>query len=222
MDCGEPELDIVERAPDAIPDSADDRKALIVSAAYQLLDDCGLDGLTVRAVLKAAGINRRAFYAHFADKDQLVVAVFSRSIQRLTEECCRNINGLDDPVDCLRSIVSHIVVGGSKKASADERHVRRRAALCREHMRLAEARPADLKQVLHPLIRLISKLLAEGMDLGRVRRDDPEQLANLVYNVVSTTVHAATLAQEERGREADEQVKLAEQIWQFCQRGIAP
>ena len=100
--------------------------------------------------------------------------------------------------------------------------VRRSAALCREHMRLAESRPGDLKQALRPLIDLMSEQLAEGMARGQVREGDPEELAAFVYNLVSTTVHAILLAQDMSRVAAVDRISLAERVWAFCRRGVAP
>ena len=70
------------RAPqtdDAIAE-LDDRNQQIVAAAYDLLDEEGLEGLTIRAVLQRTGLARRALYDRFAGKDDLVLAVFDHTI----------------------------------------------------------------------------------------------------------------------------------------------
>src|SRR3974390_2827646 len=46
-----------------------ERSRRIVEAAYDLLNEAGLDGLTIRAVLEKTGLSRRAFYERFAGKD---------------------------------------------------------------------------------------------------------------------------------------------------------
>src|SRR6185437_5015781 len=61
-------------------DASPDRARLLISAAYDLLESEGLEGLTIRAVLKRTGLARRAFYERFAGKDDLVLAVFEQTI----------------------------------------------------------------------------------------------------------------------------------------------
>jgi len=61
-----------------------ERSRQIVEAAYQLLEEKGLEGLTIRAVLTKTGLSRRAFYERFADKDELVLAVFEETIRLAT------------------------------------------------------------------------------------------------------------------------------------------
>ena len=46
---------------------------LIVRAAAKLLREQGLDGAPVDAVMAAAGLTRGGFYAHFADKTEMIV-----------------------------------------------------------------------------------------------------------------------------------------------------
>lgn len=193
----------------------------ITAAAHRLLDAAGLEGVTIRAVLGESGINRRAFYERFADKDQLMLAVFAEAIQLVAAVCRTATAGVDDPMERLKFVVDYLVVGDRSTPSPGRASVRRHAALCREHMRLAESRPGDLKLALRPLIGLMAEQLAEGMARGAIRRDDPEALAGFVYNLVSTTVHAVMLAQEAGGAAADRDA-LAARMWAFCRRGVAP
>ena len=58
-----------------------ERSRRIVEAAYELLEEDGLEGLTIRAVLNKTGLSRRAFYERFEGKDDLVLAVFEQTIQ---------------------------------------------------------------------------------------------------------------------------------------------
>jgi hypothetical protein len=128
----------------------------------------------------------------------------------------------------LRLILTCLAQGKRSLDDADRgQSSRRAAAMSREHLRLAESRPGDLQVALSPLVGLISRQLDEGMKAGQVRDSDPQRLATLVYNLVSTTAHAKFLAQEvarpRRARRVQtaEDVRLAKDIWDFCRRAIA-
>jgi TetR/AcrR family transcriptional repressor of nem operon len=54
----------------------------IINAAASLLLEKGPDGVNVDAVMKAAGLTRGGFYAHFEDKDALVLAALDRAFER--------------------------------------------------------------------------------------------------------------------------------------------
>jgi AcrR family transcriptional regulator len=199
-----------------------ERSRKIVDAAYELLEQDGLEGLTIRAVLLRTGLSRRAFYERFEGKDDLVLAVFEQTIRLITSLYGAQVAALADPMQRLQLVVNGIVLGKTDLAGpAGTQSGRRGAALSREHLRLAESRPADLQTALQPLLELITRLLAEGMEAGVVRRDDPQRLASLVYNVVSSTVHTELLAQEGAQPDQERRKRLAADIWEFCRRAIA-
>jgi len=198
-----------------------ERSRSIVEAASELLIEEGLDGLTIRAVLKKSGLSRRAFYERFADKDELVLAVFEQTVRLATRHYAEQIRSLQDPMERLRLIITCVVLGQSTLQGVENTHSNRRgAAMSREHLRLAESRPADLQAALTPLIALIAQQLSSGMKLGMVRGDDPQRLATLVYNLVSTTVHTELLAHENVQPDRSHRVQLATDIWEFCRRAI--
>lgn len=198
-----------------------ERSRQIVLAAYELLDKEGLNGLTIRAVLKKTGLSRRAFYERFADKDELVLAVFEQTIRLAASQYSEQVKSFSDPIERLRRIVICICLGKSALDGVDrEQTSRRAAAMSREHLRLAEARPDDLQAALRPLIGLIAQQLSDGMAVGAVRSDDPQRMAALVYNLVSTTVHTAFLAEENARPNRPQRAELAAGIWEFCRRAI--
>lgn len=211
------------RAPITEEEAGPDRGQQIVDAAYELLAESGLEGLTIRAVLARTGLARRAFYERFAGKDDLVLAVFEQTLRQAAAYFGELVAPIDDPVERLRLIVTSIVVGTLGLEGTETREGDRRgAAMSREHLRLAEARPADLEAALRPLIALIAKQLSDGMEAGSVRKVAPARLATLVYNTVSTTTHAELLAQETAELDRERRSQLADDIWEFCRRAIAP
>lgn len=203
-----------------VAEAGPDRTRQLIDAAYALLEDEGLEGLTIRAVLKKTGLARRAFYERFAGKDDLMLAVFEHTIRLAAIHYAEQVNTLRDPMERLKHIVTSIGLGkGSLDGEDSDLSNRRGAAMSREHLRLAESRPADLQAALSPLMMLIAQELSDGIDAGSVRQCSPQRLATLVYNLVSTTVHTELLA-EESGQPARRQ-ELAADIWEFCRRAIA-
>lgn len=193
----------------------------IVTAAYELLETGGLEGLTIRAVLKRTGLARRALYEQFAGKDDLVLAVFAQTIQRAATLYRDQVRILPDPLSRTRHIVTSMLGASDRDDQCNERRNRRGAALTREHLRFAEARPAELQAAVSPLIDLIALQLRDGMTAGQVRQTHPQRLAVLVYNLVSSTVHTELLADESAQPDPQRRKQLAEDIWDFCRRAIA-
>jgi len=204
--------------PDA-PEGERDRSLLLIRAAYDLLDEAGLEALTIRAVLARAGLARRAFYERFQGKDDLVLAVFESSLRAAALQFRAITARCAGPAEALRAIVTGIVVGqlGQDRMGAN----RRGAALSREHLRLAQTRPSELNRALEPLLDLIAGQVAMGMGAGLFRAADSQFQARLIYNLVSTTVHTALLADEGSAADPVGGEQLAEDLWEFCCRAIA-
>lgn len=213
-----------EDDPKAVRSAAGaERGRQIVAAAFDLLEEEGLEGLTIRAVLKRTGLARRAFYERFAGKDDLVLAVFEQTLLMAAGYFRAKAEEIGDPLNRLRLVVSSIVIGN---ATADidvpfRSSGRRNAALSREHLRLAEARPAELQAALAPLLGLIAEIVAAGIARGQFRACDPALQATLIYNLVSTTVHTEMIAEEGGKADPQRRARLSDEIWEFCRRAIA-
>lgn len=204
----------------------DARADALVAAASALLDEVGLEGVTIRAVLARTGLARRAFYDRFGGKDHLMLGVFRASLRDAAAQFACQIaaderGAASDPLAALQLVVTGIVLGRAQLARDGEwEGSRRSAALSREHLRLAEAQPRELRAAVRPLIDLLADQLALGMAKGSVRRADPHRLASLMYNLVSTSVHAELLAEEDGQPDRLRREQLASDVWQFCQRAI--
>lgn len=211
---------VSQPAVSVIPESRDDRAAQIIAAAYALLSEGGLEGLTIRAVLTRTGLARRAFYECFAGKDDLVLAVFEHTLKLAALQFREQAASYPDPLERIRAIVTGIVLGPASFAAPDDIISDRRSrALSREHLRLAESRPRDLEKALRPLLELITEQVSEGVDEGLLNGCDPALQAMLIYNLVATTTHTELLTQDAPVDRARRQ-QLADQIWEFCRRAI--
>jgi AcrR family transcriptional regulator len=199
-----------------------DRGHQIIDAAYALLDEKGLEGLTIRAVLARTGLSRRAFYERFGGKDDLILAVFEQTIRVAARHYTERADAVDDPIERLRVIVTGIVFGRSEIDGGGAGSAGRLgAAMSREHLRLADARPRELEAALGPLLDLIAHQLADGMAAGVIRKAEPRRLAKLTYNLVSTTIHAELLIEEGAPPDREQRARLAAEIWNFCRGAIS-
>jgi AcrR family transcriptional regulator len=209
------------RVADSALQEPADRTQAIVTAAHELLDEGGLDELTIRAVLRRTGLARRAFYERFAGKDDLVIAVFARAMRMAAAMYGELIAPIPEPIDRLKILLRSLGRGASapdKPVSGQEGRLA--AALSREHIRLAEARPAELQAALEPLLALIADELARGMASGSVRQADPARLALFVYNLIATTVQTELIVEVGDTASEARRDQLADELWEFCRRAI--
>src|ERR1700751_384812 len=76
-----------------------DVRCTILDAASRSMDDQGVRGLSVAAVLERAQLSTRAFYRHFESKDQLVAAVFLEIARGETQRLRRKMENEQCPVE---------------------------------------------------------------------------------------------------------------------------
>jgi NAD(P)-dependent dehydrogenase (short-subunit alcohol dehydrogenase family)/AcrR family transcriptional regulator len=196
------------------------RKQSIIAAANDLLEEGGLEGLTIRAVLKRTGLARRAFYERFAGKDDLVLAVFEETLADSGAFFAKEIAGLSDTVEMLRIIVVGLVVGALDN---DQRlGLKRVSAIVREHMRLAQTRPAELESALRPLLDVIADPIRAGIRAGQLRDCDPVLQATLIYNLVASTIHTELLMEESGEVAGNRRQRLADEIWNSAAARSSP
>ena len=94
-----------------VESAAATRRALL-DAAAELLDEGGPDAVTLREVGARAGVSRGAPYGHFADKDTLLTAVATESLDRLGDEIS-SLRGT--PPDTLRGALTALAAVGRRQ-----------------------------------------------------------------------------------------------------------
>ncbi len=86
-----------------------DLRDAAIRAALTLVDRDGPEALGLRAVAQAAGVNHRALYRHFADKDALAVAVAAIGFDRLADRVAGALAGVPDTADRTRPLLAAYV-----------------------------------------------------------------------------------------------------------------
>lgn len=78
----------------------------LVAAAIAIIEEKGVDNLSVREVAKRAGVSVGAPFRHFESKTALLTAVAEQAIERLTLAVTAELSNTDDsdPVQALHAI----------------------------------------------------------------------------------------------------------------------
>jgi AcrR family transcriptional regulator len=79
------------------------RQALL-EAARGLINEAGVEKLTLREVARRAGVTTGAPYHHFADKAELVYALTGQSLEELDQASLAALEGIVEPREQLRAI----------------------------------------------------------------------------------------------------------------------
>jgi len=136
----------------------------IVAGALALVDREGTDeAVTLRAVAREIGIAAPSIYAHFPDRDAIVLAVVARVFDELREAISAGVDAAgDDPVDRLVAGCEAYVAFGLERPS-------RYRVLFSEH-RLANAaycKPVELSPDGRPVLEFGAEtfaLLVNGLE----------------------------------------------------------
>jgi len=74
------------------PEETIKRHESILKAASQMFREHGFDGVSVADVMKSAGLTHGAFPAHFASKEELILACVERAMQEMLARTDRTFN----------------------------------------------------------------------------------------------------------------------------------
>ncbi len=119
-------------------------------------------------MLERTRLSRRAFYERFGGKDDLILAVFEKTLRNGADEFRAELAEVDDPLERLRFIIEAMLLGAQSDPI-----IRNAVAMSGEHPRLADARPNPLEIAHSKRARLIHsttkrfKNPALGSDHGR-------------------------------------------------------
>ena len=184
----------------------------LVESARDLVWDAGGPTFTVNQVVTAAGTSLKSFYRCFAGKDELLVALFEDDARRGADALSSMVDTEGEPLERLR-----VVVVGLFRFLTVEGRLPYAAALVREHLRLAESHPDQLRGVLHPFVAVFEDAVAAAQGWGAVRAGDPRRDARTLFHLVLSHLHAIICHQIE-----EPPTEVAEELWAFCAAALRP
>lgn len=185
-------------------------RSRILEAARRLTFSTGGTHFTVSQVVAEAGTSLKTFYNCFSGKDELLVALFAEDARIGAAALARMVDSHEAPLDRLESAVV-----GLFGFLAKDGELPYAAALVREHLRLAESHPEELRQVLSPLVEVFERELRAGQEIGALRKGDPARDASILFQLVSAHLHAIVFRQIDGTPE-----EVASALWEFCQAAL--
>jgi AcrR family transcriptional regulator len=186
------------------------RATQFMRSALDILGETGRTEFTVLEVVERSRTSLRAFYQHFATKDELVLALIDAMLTEFTTTWQAEAARLS-PADALRELVDRICV---PPASSTQDSINR--GLTFYHDRLAETMPDDYGRVLTPLHALIVDIVERGMSDGTFAPGlDVEATAALVMQTIFGALRLRAL-----GPGLGLTPIGSERIYAFCLRAI--
>lgn len=131
-----------------------------IKTAVEILGETGRTDFTVQEVVARSKTSLRAFYQHFSSKDELLLALFDRTIAQSVQAWRAETDGLDSTA-ALKLVIDRI---SQKPESSTQDSLNRALSLYNQH--LAETRPREYARVLSPLHQLIRDIVGLGITEG--------------------------------------------------------
>jgi AcrR family transcriptional regulator len=78
------------------------REDILAATEALLLETADESAVAMRAIADAVGVTPPSIYMHFADKDELILAVCARQFEKLDAYAANSLRGARDPLERLR------------------------------------------------------------------------------------------------------------------------
>ena len=151
------------------------REALI-TAALEVIDERGLEALSMREVARRTGVSSGAPFRHFADREALLTATAEHALARFVEATEAGIEAAgDDPLEQLRGM-------GTAFVSFAIEHPGHFRAMFRRELSAVDS-PA-LRELRARGTARLRALVVAGQASGRVRGAVPEPVMLTAYALV--------------------------------------
>jgi AcrR family transcriptional regulator len=99
-----------DRRPQRLNENGRETQARILQAAERLFAEHGVDAVSTRAIIEAAGVNNGSIHYHFGGRDQLIVALIEQRAGFLGVQRDQYLDELEARGDIdLRSVVDALV-----------------------------------------------------------------------------------------------------------------
>jgi AcrR family transcriptional regulator len=169
--------------PDADSTTQLDESERLIRAAKKTIQSKDGNGFTLNEVLEVSGLGTRAFYRHFASKDELALAVFTQEAEREARRLeGRTKNSATAVEGVMRWIEARLELGFDQRRAANLR------PLTEEAVRASRLFPRRLEtafnRTLDPLVVQLKRGVADGV-FGVI---DPLEDAKAIHYVVSGVV----------------------------------
>lgn len=181
-----------------------------IKTAVAILGETGRTDFTVQEVVARSKTSLRAFYQHFSSKDELLLALFDRTMAHSARTWRAETTGLDSTA-AMKLVINRI---SAQPESSTQDSLNRALSLYNQH--LAETRPRDYARVLSPLHQLIRDIVQRGITEGLFRPGlDVGAAAAIVMQTVLGAMRLHWLGAELTGTPID-----AGQLYDFCIRAL--
>src|ERR1700751_4697229 len=199
----------VRRRRNKLAPDPDGRRA-ILAAASKSLQDQGVRGLSIAAVLERAQLGTRAFYRHFESKEQLVVEVLLEMAPVETLRVRTKRANTASPAEAVAAGID-----GRLDRAFDENANFRLRRLSHEAQSEAFSSPEMVSPAYRAILEPLIEQLQRGLELGVFKDIVPVTAAKSIHGAVWAAGSRRQWATHHRDRD-----EVREHALRFCLRGL--
>lgn len=190
----------------------DSRAGRFMASALAILGETGRTDFTVLEVVERSKTSLRAFYQHFATKDELLLAL----VEKIMADATERWRAETDPLPSAEALHALVLRISAPAESSTQDSINRGLTYYNDH--LLETRPREFAKVLAPLHALIGDILRRGVAEGAFRTDlDVDTDAAILMQTVLGALRLRDLGAELNGVPID-----GDHVYAFTIRGLRP
>lgn len=156
---------------------------MLVEAGLRVIQRDGVAGATVGAVLAEAGLSTRAFYRHFASKDDLLLAVYATESDAAAARLAARVKDAGDPRAALEAWITETLA-----LAFSSRRASRTRTLLAEGRRLEASHPGETARIVRSQLAPLEAVLEDGREQGVFPGAQPVDDARSIYAVTMALV----------------------------------
>jgi AcrR family transcriptional regulator len=188
------------------------RSSRFLATALELVEESGRADFTVQTLIDRSNLSLRAFYQHFAGKEELLLALYENVTNQFTEGIRHEVVAAVGPMGQLEAFCRGFLVRAESSQALGGR------VMTIYNLSLEIERPADFAKIWEPQQKLLTQILTSCSRAGSVRRDlTPKQLTTLLNSTLTALAQIGVFHLGVKGAEMTE-----DQLWAWCRGALQP
>jgi AcrR family transcriptional regulator len=188
------------------------RSSRFLATALELVEESGKADFTIQTLIDRSNLSLRAFYQHFAGKEELMLALYENVTSQFTENIRQEVAAADGPLEQLEAFCRGVLSRAESSEAVGGR------VMTIYNLSLEIERPADFAKVWEPHLKMLTKILTSCARAGLVRKDlTPAQLTTLLNTTLTALAQIGVFHLGGKGSKLTE-----DEMWAWCKQAVSP
>lgn len=159
------------------------RKKEIALATLEIFSEKGFEATSMSQIAKLAGIGKGTIYEYFESKEELIMSAIKAWVETVQSEVEKQLEGIDDPVECLR-VYAHSTVAA---CAFDKRAIRPFIAMLEIVLKDDGTHPQShlIVGTMHGFCEMVADILRDGVCRGIFRPEVSVDADKIAINLLA-------------------------------------